>query len=550
MNLVDLAGSERADATGATGIRLKEGGNINKSLLTFINVISTLADLSTTNSSNQDQDTPQRKHYIPYRDSVLTWLLKDSLGGNSKTVILAAISPADVNYVETLSTLRYANRAKNIINKPTINEDPNVKLIKELRAEIVKLKLMLQNGGSIGALDLAIDSNNTNDNINTLSDNQDEKTILLKQIDLNQLRLDELTNKWKCKWQKFHQIFDEYNNLSLEKNTKNNAISVHLNTQPYLISVNNYCFNKDINQSILCIYPIKDGKTSIGSMPVNPDDENESFFNDFILINDSNNIKDVHCYLNKPDNNKIYLHINNNECLCQLNDRILNNLTDDEMNNGIELKHFDYLFIGDKYLFQFYNHNDLDLIECEMINEKQKCLNQLLKYAFQQKLNESQHATDYLNEIKKLESIIDEQRKQIHNMNEQIELNNKEMIKLREMTSSSSSQSIGNDINNNNYNNNNNNVNKISNGLNHVNNEIILSSSDLNNQKLVIEKEIDEREIIQNMVEKFEVNLNMILFNKILFYYLMIYNNYLLICSILFSRFSYKISLQINIYFF
>lgn len=515
MNLVDLAGSERADATGATGIRLKEGGNINKSLLTFINVISTLADLSTANSSNhQDQDQPQRKHYIPYRDSVLTWLLKDSLGGNSKTVILAAISPADVNYVETLSTLRYANRAKNIINKPTINEDPNVKLIKELRAEIVKLKLILQNGGSIGALDLTIDSNNNNDsnaNMNSIQNNQDEKTILLKQIDLNQLRLDELTNQWKCKWQKFHQIFDEYKNLSLEKTTKNNGISVHLNNQPYLISVNNYSFNKDTNQSILCVYPIKDGKTSIGSMPIeNPDDENESFFNDFILINDSDNIKDVHCYLNKPDNRKIYLHINNNDCLCQLNDRILNNLTDDEMNNGIELKHFDYLFIGNKYLFQFYNHNDLDLVECDMVNEKQNCLNQLLKYAFQQKLNESQHATDYLNEIKKLENIIDEQRKQIHNMNEQIELNNKEMIKLRELTSSSSSTQITS----NNMNNNNNNRNTIINGLNHVNNEINLNSNDLNNQKLIIEKEIDEREIMQNLVEKFEVNIVYFYFQK------------------------------------
>lgn len=81
--------------------------------------------------------------YIPYRDSTLTWLLKDSLGGNSKTIMIAAISPADCNYSETLSTLRYANRAKNIINKPTINEDPNVKLIRELRDEINKLKCML-----------------------------------------------------------------------------------------------------------------------------------------------------------------------------------------------------------------------------------------------------------------------------------------------------------------------------------------------------------------------------------------------------------------------
>lgn len=81
--------------------------------------------------------------YIPYRDSILTWLLKDSLGGNSKTIMIAALSPADCNYSETLSTLRYANRAKNIINKPTINEDANVKLIRELREEIAKLKSML-----------------------------------------------------------------------------------------------------------------------------------------------------------------------------------------------------------------------------------------------------------------------------------------------------------------------------------------------------------------------------------------------------------------------
>ncbi|KAL2305718.1 hypothetical protein Nmel_003605, partial [Mimus melanotis] len=134
IHLVDLAGSERADATGATGVRLKEGGNINKSLVTLGNVISALA----TNPLSK-----KKQVFVPYRDSVLTWLLKDSLGGNSKTIMIATISPADVNYGETLSTLRYANRAKNIINKPTINEDPNVKLIRELRAEIARLKALL-----------------------------------------------------------------------------------------------------------------------------------------------------------------------------------------------------------------------------------------------------------------------------------------------------------------------------------------------------------------------------------------------------------------------
>ncbi|ETE73225.1 Kinesin-like protein KIF16B, partial [Ophiophagus hannah] len=149
IHLVDLAGSERADATGATGVRLKEGGNINKSLVTLGNVISALADIS------QDASNPlikKKQVFVPYRDSVLTWLLKDSLGGNSKTIMIATISPADVNYGETLSTLRYANRAKNIINKPTINEDPNVKLIRELRAEIARLKTLLAQGNQVQEL--------------------------------------------------------------------------------------------------------------------------------------------------------------------------------------------------------------------------------------------------------------------------------------------------------------------------------------------------------------------------------------------------------------
>lgn len=108
-------------------------------------MISALAEQSNRNSISSGDI--KKILYIPYRDSTLTWLLKDSLGGNSKTIMIAAISPADCNYSETLSTLRYANRAKNIINKPTINEDPNVKLIRDLRDEINKLKFML--GGDL-----------------------------------------------------------------------------------------------------------------------------------------------------------------------------------------------------------------------------------------------------------------------------------------------------------------------------------------------------------------------------------------------------------------
>ena len=138
LNLVDLAGSERQSKTNATGDRLKEAQKINLSLSALGNVISALVD--------------GRSTHIPYRDSKLTRLLQDSLGGNTKTVMIAAVSPADYNYDETLSTLRYASRAKNIKNKPTINEDPKDALLRQYEDEIKMLKeallKMSQGGGS------------------------------------------------------------------------------------------------------------------------------------------------------------------------------------------------------------------------------------------------------------------------------------------------------------------------------------------------------------------------------------------------------------------
>lgn len=129
LNLVDLAGSERQSKTGATGERLKEATKINLSLSALGNVISALVD--------------GRCKHIPYRDSKLTRLLQDSLGGNTKTLMVACLSPADNNYDESLSTLRYANRAKNIKNKPRINEDPKDALLREYQEEIKRLKAIL-----------------------------------------------------------------------------------------------------------------------------------------------------------------------------------------------------------------------------------------------------------------------------------------------------------------------------------------------------------------------------------------------------------------------
>lgn len=132
---MDLAGSERQSKTGATGDRLKEATKINLSLSALGNVISALVE--------------SKSNHIPYRDSKLTRLLQDSLGGNTKTVMIANCGPAGYNFEETATTLRYASRAKNIKNKPKINEDPKDAMLREYQDEINALKARLAAGGGL-----------------------------------------------------------------------------------------------------------------------------------------------------------------------------------------------------------------------------------------------------------------------------------------------------------------------------------------------------------------------------------------------------------------
>uniref|UniRef100_A0A3Q3IX78 Kinesin-like protein KIF16B n=1 Tax=Monopterus albus TaxID=43700 RepID=A0A3Q3IX78_MONAL len=234
IHLVDLAGSERADTTGATGVRLKEGGNINKSLVTLGNVISSLADMT---QDRVNTNLKKKSVFVPYRDSVLTWLLKDSLGGNSKTIMIATISPADVNYGETLSTLRYANRAKNIINKPTINEDANVRLIRELRAEIARLKALLVQGNQIALLD------------SPTALSMEEK------LHQNEARVLELTKEWTNKWNETQNILKE-ETLALRKE----GIGVVLDSElPHLIGIDD-----DLLSTGIILYHLKEGRTYVG----------------------------------------------------------------------------------------------------------------------------------------------------------------------------------------------------------------------------------------------------------------------------------------------
>ncbi|KAL0890503.1 hypothetical protein Bca101_014486 [Brassica carinata] len=148
LHLVDLAGSERAKRTGADGMRLKEGIHINKGLLALGNVISALGD----------ERKRKEGGHVPYRDSKLTRLLQDSLGGNSKTLMIACVSPADTNAEETLNTLKYANRARNIQNKAVINRDPAAAQMQRMRSQIEQLQteLLFYRGDSGGFDELQI----------------------------------------------------------------------------------------------------------------------------------------------------------------------------------------------------------------------------------------------------------------------------------------------------------------------------------------------------------------------------------------------------------
>lgn len=193
INLVDLAGSERAESTGATGDRLKEGAAINQSLSTLGNVISALVEVQNGN----------KKIIIPFRDSVLTKLLKNALGGNSKTVMIAALSPADINYEETLSTLRFADRVKQIKNQAIVNETPTERLIRELKEENARLMEMLKKGGvdsaMLSSLALAASGGSGEEGSGNNSSHDGAQEALQRQMEENARQMEEMRKTWEQK---------------------------------------------------------------------------------------------------------------------------------------------------------------------------------------------------------------------------------------------------------------------------------------------------------------------------------------------------------------
>ncbi|KAG9266797.1 kinesin-like protein KIF14 isoform X1 [Astyanax mexicanus] len=233
INLVDLAGSERCATAQTSGDRLREGASINKSLLTLGKVISALSE----------QAQSRKKVFIPYRESVLTWLLKESLGGNSKTAMIATLSPAASNVDETLSTLRYAQQARLIINVAKVNEDTNAKLIRELKAEVEKLRAAQMSSQGIHP--------------EKMRQFQQEITALKSQLSRQEREMAEVHRSWK---EKLEQA--EWRKREETKELQRVGITFKVdNRLPNLVNL-----NEDPQLSEMLLYMIKEGQTKVGKL--------------------------------------------------------------------------------------------------------------------------------------------------------------------------------------------------------------------------------------------------------------------------------------------
>ncbi|XP_029082984.1 kinesin-like protein KIF14 [Monodon monoceros] len=235
INLVDLAGSERCSETQTSGERLKEGVSINKSLLTLGKVISALSEQASG-----------KRTFIPYRESVLTWLLKESLSGNSKTSMIATVSPAASSVEETLSTLRYATQARMIVNAARVNEDVSAKLIRDLKAEIEKLKAAQRNSQNIDPERYRLC--------------RQEITSLRMKLYQQERDMAEMQRMWK---EKLEQA--ENRKLQVTKELQKAGITFQMdNHLPNLVNL-----NEDPQLSEILLYMIKEGTTTVGKYKPN-----------------------------------------------------------------------------------------------------------------------------------------------------------------------------------------------------------------------------------------------------------------------------------------
>ncbi|CAJ0766045.1 1141_t:CDS:10 [Entrophospora sp. SA101] len=335
---------KRANSTGATGARLKEGANINKSLTTLGKVISALAEQSSGGGGKKGGK--KGDSFVPYRDSVLTWLLKDSLGGNSKTAMIAAISPAD--YDETLSTLRYADAAKRIKNKAVVNEDPNAKLIRELKEELQLLRGKLGIDPNANISDVIGESRKdadlppsqqfvvlTDKDGNKIKKNKEE---LLDQILASEKLMTEVNETWQEKMRKTEEIQREREKTLEELGimVEKNAVGVHPPKKiPHLVNL-----NEDPLMSECLVYQIKNGITRVGKSEAEaPADIRLS----------GENIMDEHCYFENKDG-AVTLHPCTDSLTMVNGMRIT---APEKLNSGFRI------ILGDFHVFRFNNPEEV-----------------------------------------------------------------------------------------------------------------------------------------------------------------------------------------------
>uniref|UniRef100_A0ABM5EKI9 plus-end-directed kinesin ATPase n=1 Tax=Pogona vitticeps TaxID=103695 RepID=A0ABM5EKI9_9SAUR len=353
ISLVDLAGSERADSTGAKGTRLKEGANINKSLTTLGKVISALAEVDNCTSKSKKK---KKTDFIPYRDSVLTWLLRENLGGNSRTAMVAALSPADINYDETLSTLRYADRAKQIKCNAVINEDPNAKLVRELKEEVTRLKDLLRAQGlgdiidtPMGSLTASPSSCSLSSQVGLTSVSSIQERIMstpggeeaIERLKESEKIIAELNETWEEKLRKTEAIRMEREALLAEMGVAIREDGGTLGVfspkkTPHLVNL-----NEDPLMSECLLYYIKDGITRVGQA----DAERRQ---DIVLS--GAHIKEEHCIFRSERNNNGEVIVTLEPC-----ERSETYVNGKRVVQPVQLRSGNRIIMGKNHVFRF-NH--------------------------------------------------------------------------------------------------------------------------------------------------------------------------------------------------
>lgn len=365
ISLVDLAGSERQSKTEATGERLKEGIAINQSLTALGDCISALVDRE-----------KNKNVFIPYRNSTLTWILKESLGGNSKTIMIAAIGPADFNYDETLSTLRYANRVKSIKTVAKVNEDPNAKMIRELKEEIERLQKELQN--------------------KPMSDGE-----LLSELEQSRKLYEELQMSYEEKerqtaeYKKLREeIFMDWG-LSIVEIGKYFGFDPY--TTPYLI---NTVPSFDLDDGF--IFFLRIGPTTVGREGKN------------IIVLKGESIRPEHCIFGRDEDSDAVIILPVNESPVYVNGKLITEQT--------ELKCNDIIALDKMHVFRLYTpfgpkHEEIETVEHTDTKEEILELNEKLK-------NKDE-------EITKLQGERDSLQSQIIALNEKLKIKDEELNKLQ-----------------------------------------------------------------------------------------------------------------------